>query len=69
MEQYSRRTSIRIAGMDENNHGEDLEKIITNLIGDMNLQDHITLDNINILNCIRPRNSLTIKNHARQFII
>ena len=68
-EQYSRRTSITIAGMEENKHGEDLEKVITNLIGDMNLQDHITLDNINRLHCIRHRNSLTIKNHARQIII
>ena len=68
LEQYSRRTSIRITGMEENKNG-DLEKITTNLIGDMNLQDHITLDNINRLHGIGPRNSLTNKNHARQIII
>ena len=49
-------------------YGEDLEKITTNLIGDMNLQDHITLDNINRLHRIGPRNSLTNKSHARQII-
>ncbi|KAI0224219.1 hypothetical protein LSAT2_024767, partial [Lamellibrachia satsuma] len=31
LEQYSRRTSIRITGMEENKNGEDLEKITTNL--------------------------------------
>ena len=70
LEQRSRRTSIGIIGMEENkNNGEDLEKIITNLIGYMNLQGHITLDNINRQHRIGPRNSLTNKNHTRQIII
>ena len=54
LEQYSRRTSIRITGLEENKNGEHLEKITTNLIVDMNLQDHITLDNINRLHRILP---------------
>ena len=37
--------------------------------GNLNLQDHITLDNINRLQRIGARNSLTNKNHARQIII
>ena len=69
LERYSSRTSIRITWMEETKNGEDLEKIITNLIEDMNLKDHIILDDINRIHRIRPRISQTIKNHPRQISI
>jgi hypothetical protein len=67
MEQYSRRSSVRVTGIKEHD-GEDLDQIITNLIDNMNVQD-VTINNINRMHRVRPRNSLTNKNHARQIII
>ena len=67
MEQYSRQSSVRVTGIKEHD-GEDLDQIITNLIDNMNVQD-VTINNINRMHRVRPRNSLTNKNHARQIII
>ena len=67
MEQYSRRSSVRVTGIKEN-EGEDLDWIVTNLMDDMDVQD-MNINNINRMHRVGPRNSLTNKNHARQIII
>ena len=67
MEQYSRRSSVRVTGIKEHD-GEDLDRIVTNLIDDMNVQD-MNINNINRMHRVGPRNSLTNKNHAQQIII
>ena len=48
--------------------GEDLDRIVTNLMDDMDVQD-MNINNINRMHRVGPRNSLTNKNHARQIII
>ena len=67
MEQYSRCSSVRVTGIKEHD-GEDLERIVTNLIDDMNVP-YMNNNNINRMHRVGPRNSLTNKNHARQIII
>ena len=45
MEQYSRRSSVRVTGIKEHD-GEDLGRVVTNLKDDMNVQD-MNISNIN----------------------
>ena len=67
MEQNSRRSSVRVTGIKEHDC-EDLDRIVTNLMVDMNVQD-MNINNINRMHRVGPRNSLRNKNHARQIII
>ena len=67
IEQYSRRSSVRVTGIKEQD-GEDLDRILTNLMDDMDVQD-MNINNINCMHRVGPRNSLTNKNNARQIII
>ena len=67
MEQYSRRSSVRVTGIKEQD-GEDLDRIVINLMNDMDVQD-MDINNINRMHRVGPRNSLTNKNYARQIII
>ena len=67
MEQYSRRSSVRVTGIKEQD-GEDLDRIVNNLMDDMDVQD-MDITNFNRMHRVGPRNSLTNKNHARQIII
>ena len=47
LEQYSRRNSVRIGGITENEKGEDIENIITTVLDDMKMNNKITLKDIN----------------------
>ena len=62
MEQYSRQSSVRVTGIKEHD-GEDLDRIVTNLIDDMNVQD-MNINNINRMHRVGPRNSLRKKSCA-----
>ena len=67
MEQYSRRSSVRVTGIKEHDC-EDLDQIVTNLLDDMNVHD-VNINNINHTHRVGPRNSLRNKDHVRKIII
>ena len=67
LEQYSRRSSVRVSGIKEQTDGEQLETILTNLFTDMDVP--LTLNNINRAHRIGPRTSITNRHHSRQVII
>ena len=46
LEQYSRRNSVRISGITENEKGEDIENIITTMLDDLKMSNTITLKDI-----------------------
>ena len=69
LEQYSRRNSVRISGITENEKGEDIENNITSVLDDMKMSTKITLKDINRVHRIGPRVSLTNKMHSQQIII
>ena len=52
MEQYSRRSSVRVTGIKEHD-GEDLGRIVTNLKDDMNVQD-LNINNANRMHRVGP---------------
>ena len=66
LEQYSRRSSVRVSGIKEKADGEQLDTILTDLFTDMDV--HLTLNNISRAHRIGPRTSLTIRQHSRQVI-
>ena len=45
LEQYSRRTSIRISGINENPVGENIETIVKTILVNMDVQDKINMQN------------------------
>ena len=67
IEQYRRWSSFRVTGIKEHDD-EDNDRIVINLIDDMNVQD-MNINNINRMHRVRPRHLLTNKHHARQIII
>ena len=67
LEQYSRRSSVRITGIVEHKDGEQIDKIITDLFNDMDMP--LKMDHINRAHRIGPRKSATNKNHSRQIIV
>ena len=67
LEQYSRRNSVRISRITENEKGEDIENIIATVLDDMKVSYKITLKDI--MHRIGQRVSLTNKMHSRQIIV
>ena len=55
-EQYSRRTSVRISGVDEARGGEDVERVVETIIEQCNSAS-ISMANINRAHRVRQRNS------------
>ena len=67
LEQYSRRSSVRVSGIKEKADGEQLDTILTDLFTDMDVP--LTLNNVNRAHRIGPRTSITNRQHSRQVII
>ena len=67
LEQYSRRSSVRVSGIKEKADGEQLDTILKDLFTDMDV--HLTLNNISRAHRIGPRTSITNRQHSRQVII
>ena len=67
LEQYSRRSSVRVSGIKEKADGEQLDTILADLFTDMDV--HLTLNNVNRAHRIGPRTSITNRQHSRQILI
>ena len=69
LEQYSRRISIRISGINENPNGEDIETIVKTILVNMDVHDKINMHNIDRVHRIRQIKRTNTNNRPRQIIV
>ena len=69
LEQYSRRTSIRISGINENPGGENIETIVKTILVNMDVQDKINMQNIDRVHRIGQIKTTNTSNRPRQIIV
>ena len=69
LEKYSRRTSIRISGINENPGGENIETIMKTILVNMDVQDKINMQNIDRVHRIGQIKTTNTSNRPRQIIV
>ena len=69
LKQFSRRTSIRISGINENPVGENIETIVKRILVNMDVQDKINMQNIDRVHRIGQIKTTNTSNRPRQIIV
>ena len=69
LEQYSRRISIRISGINENPNGEDIETIVKTILVNMDVHDKINMHNIDRVHRTGQIKRTNTNNRPRQIIV
>ena len=69
LEQYSRRTSIRISGINENPVGENIKTIVKTILVNMDVQDKINMQNIDRVHRIGQIKTTNTSKRPQQIIV